>query len=143
MVDHLDVVRITTRATFPVVLIFAAEHIVNATEAPGEGFSGGLLVALAILLLYVGIGYREIEDSLPALSRWGVTTGLAIALGTGLLGFLTGRGFLGSASFHTELAGGNLHLSTAALFDLGIFFVVSSGALAIFRAVGTAKEEER
>lgn len=141
MARRLDVVRTTTRITFPVVLIFALEQVFHAGIAPGEGFSGGLLVALSILLLYVGMGAREVEPLLPRLSRWGAPLGLGVCLLTGLFGLLFRGNFLEGIAFDIQLLGRPLHLGTAFLFDFGIFLVVSGGALSIFRAVGRAEEE--
>ncbi|WP_373046842.1 MnhB domain-containing protein [Vulgatibacter sp.] len=138
---HCGIVTITTRLTFPVVLVFAAEHIINAATAPGEGFSGGLLTAMSILLLYVGLGYRRTEQLLPLFGRWGLVAGIALALGTALLGLFTDRGaFLASGGPHPKLLGETIYLTTHGLFDLAIFFTVSSGALNIFRALGARGE---
>lgn len=138
---RFDVVRTTTRITFPVVLIFALEQVFHAGVAPGEGFSGGLLVALSILLLYVGMGSREVDPLLPRLDTWGAPLGLGICLLTGVWGLGAHGHFLKGSAFDVHLFGRLLHLGTAFFFDLGIFLVVSGGALSIFRAVGRAEEE--
>lgn len=131
------VVRMTTRLTFPVVLVFAAEHMVNASSAPGEGFSGGLLTAMSILLLYVGVGYERVERELRVFGKWGLAAGIALALLAGFLGLATERrAFLASGGAHPEVLGAPIDLTTHALFDVAIFFVVASGALGIFRALG-------
>lgn len=140
MAENLDVVRTATRLTFPVVLIFSLEQVFHASVAPGEGFSGGLLVALSILLLYVGMGAREVDPLLPSLGSWGVPLGLSICLASGFWGLFTGGGFLQSSTAAWEVLGRPLHLGTAFLFDLGIFLLVASGALTVFRAIGQAEE---
>lgn len=138
---HPATLNVTTRLTFPVVLVFAAELIVNATVAPGEGFSAGVLTAMSVLLLYVGLGYGPVERELPFFGRWGLATGISLLLGSAVFGLFTERrSFLASAGPHSELFGETLHLTTHALFDLGIFFVVATGVIAIFRAIGRRKE---
>jgi len=134
------VLRTTTRLVFPVVLIFAGEHIINAATAPGEGFSGGLLTALSIVLLYVGMGYAPVERALPAFGRWGMVAGIGLVLATGLAGRVFRGSFLAHLGPTPTIGGEEIHLTTHALFDLGIFLVVSSGVLAIFRAVGQREE---
>jgi multisubunit Na+/H+ antiporter MnhB subunit len=138
--DTCGVIRTTTRLTFPVVLVFAGEHIVNASTAPGEGFSGGLLTALSILLLYVGLGYERVARDVPVYGRWGMIAGIALALTTGFIGVFTRNRFLASLGPHVDIAGETIDVTTHGLFDLAIFFVVSSGALAIFRAIGLREE---
>ena len=133
------VIRTTTRLAFPVVLIFAGEHIVNAPVAPGEGFSSGLLTALSVLLLYVGHGYERVATYLPVFGRLGLLGGIALALATGFLGLLNGA-FLASVGPKFRLAGETIHFTTHVLFDVAIFLIVSSGALAIFRAIGLRQE---
>lgn len=132
-------IRTTTRLTFPVVLVFAGEHIVNASIAPGEGFSGGLLTALSVLLLYVGVGYERTERDLPIFGRLGLLAGIALALVTGFVGLAKGA-FLSSFDPVLTLLASKVHVSTHLLFDLAIFLVVCSGALAIFRAIGAGEE---
>lgn len=138
--DTCGVIRTTTRLTFPVVLVFAGEHIVNAARAPGEGFSGGLLTALSVLLLYVGLGYDRVARDLPVFGRWGLVAGIGLALATGFLGVIAEDRFLASIGPHPKLGDETIDLTTHGLFDLAIFLVISSGALAIFRAIGLREE---
>lgn len=130
----------TTRLVYPVVLLFAGEHIVNAAQGPGEGFSAGLLVALAVLLLYVGLGYRPVARAVPAFGRWGTISGLGLVLLVGALGIVLGDGFLAGIGFDLRVGEETFHLSTHLLFDVAIFLVVASSALSMFRAIGLREE---
>jgi len=132
---RFDVVRTATVLTFPIVLIFAGSHIFNAHKLPGEGFSAGLLVALSIALLHVGVGYGQVERDLPRFVRWAMPLGLALALAVGLGGMIAGRAFLAHTFTHVVLWGEELVLSTSSLFDVAVFLSVAGGAHDITRAV--------
>ena len=68
------ILQVSSRLVFPVLLLFAAAHVVNADNSPGEGFSSGLLLGLAIVLLYVGLGVR------PSLTAAAPNDALALLL---------------------------------------------------------------
>jgi multisubunit Na+/H+ antiporter MnhB subunit len=106
---------------------------------PGEGFSAGLLVAVSILLLHIGLGYEAAEHRLPRGLRWALPAGLGLAVATGLWGLLQGRGFLTHAKVTLPFGNEHLSLSTSILFDVAIFLLVGGGAYQIFQILG--KEE--
>ncbi len=134
--NRFDVVRTTTTLTFPIVLMFAGSHIINASQLPGEGFSAGLLVALSVVLLHVGVGHAEVERDLPRYVRWAAPLGLGIALFVGLVGLGVHGSFLWHASVHVPLWSGEIKLSSTSLFDIAVFLVVAGGAHDISRAIG-------
>lgn len=127
---------------FPVVLVFSLEHLVHGTSQPGEGFSSGLLVALSIVLLYVGLGVREVDAEIPRLAHFGVTVGLSAMVAVSWLGVVGGDEALRMYGAEFSLGGVEGKLSTTLLFDAGVFLVLAGGATAIFRSVGLERDEE-
>ncbi|MEZ4596483.1 MAG: MnhB domain-containing protein [Chloroflexota bacterium] len=111
-------------------LIVAAAIIVKGYADVGDGFSAGVIVATALALRYVSLGWEVAERSLPILRRAPLmaTIGLLVALGTGFAGVLVGdppfthRPAPGEPVAHI----GTLELTTAVVFDLGVFLFVTA-----------------
>lgn len=113
-------------------LMVAAAIIVKGYSDVGDGFSAGVIVALAIALRYITLGPEITERSLPILRHAPVvaSSGLLIALAVGFAGVA-----LGDPPF-THYPGpgeqvitiGTLELITAVAFDVGVFLLVT-GAL--------------
>jgi multisubunit Na+/H+ antiporter MnhB subunit len=110
-------------------LMVAAAIIVKGYTDVGDGFSAGVIVALAISLRYVAWGTERAEESLPILRHAAVfsVVGLLIALAVGFMGVA-----FGDPPFtHQPPPGeevikiGTLELITAVAFDVGLFMLVT------------------
>ena len=111
-------------------LMVALALIVKGYTDVGDGFSAGVIVALAIALRYVAWGTERTERSLPVLRHAAAcaAAGLLVALGVGFSGVA-----LGEPPF-THVPGpgedvikiGTLELITAVAFDLGLFMLVTA-----------------
>lgn len=132
------ILQVSSRLVFPVLLLFAAAHVVNADNSPGEGFSSGLLLGLAIVLLYVGLGVRAVDRGMPRLARFGLVWGFSICVGLAILPLLLGDPFL----LTYGVTVGEHHLSTTLGFEFGIFLVLAGGTLDLFRSIGLQDDEE-
>ena len=122
---------IAPRLLGPAVM-FAAAIIVKGYADVGDGFSAGVIVALAIALRYIAFGSDGAERSLPILRHAPVVTaaGLLIGLTVGFLPVAAGDPPFthrpGPGAGVTEI--GQLELITAVAFDIGVFLLVC-GAL--------------
>jgi multisubunit Na+/H+ antiporter MnhB subunit len=126
-------------------LMVAAAIIVKGYTDVGDGFSAGVIVALAVALRYITLGRERTEAGLPVLRR-----APAIAAG-GLLAALTVGFFpvaLGEAPFtHFPRAGddvihiGTLELLTAVAFDLGLFLLVAGTLVMLVHQLADLVEE--
>ena len=94
-------------------------------DEPGGGFAAGVTVAIAFILQYMAGGARWVEERLRVLPvRW-IGGGLLIAVLTGAGAWLFGRPFLKSYYDYIELPVlGEVPLSSATLFDLGVLLLV-------------------
>lgn len=113
-------------------LAVALALIVKGYGDVGDGFSAGVIVALAVALRYLVLGVEEAERTLPVLRRAPAATvaGLLLSL---LVGFapvafgdppFTHRPRPGASVVHV----GTVELITPLLFDVGVFLLVT-GAL--------------
>jgi multisubunit Na+/H+ antiporter MnhB subunit len=127
-------------------LMVAAAIIVKGYTDVGDGFSAGVIVALAVALRYVTLGRERTEAGLPLLRH-----APAIAAG-GLLAALAVGFFpvaLGDAPFtHFPRAGeavihiGTLELLTAVAFDVGLFLLVAGTLVTLVHQVADLVEDE-
>jgi multicomponent Na+:H+ antiporter subunit B len=118
---------VAPRLLGPAVMVAAAIIVKGYTDV-GDGFSAGVIVALAISLRYVAFGTEGAERSLPILRHAPViaTGGLLLALADGF-----GPVLLGDPPFtHQPAPGahviklGTLELISAVVFDIGVFLLV-------------------
>jgi multisubunit Na+/H+ antiporter MnhB subunit len=109
-------------------------------DRPGDGFTAGVLVSLAIAFWYVVFGYEEIRARLFWLRpRLLLAGGLLLALVTGLLAAFPDGAFLGPAdwgkAWGLPLPPG-FYLSRAFLFEVAIGLTVLGSAAYILNVLG-------
>lgn len=121
-------VRTIARLLLAPSLVVAVAIMVKGYSDVGDGFSAGVIVALAVSLQYVASGARRAEAELPLLRRAPLVAGggLLLALAVGFFPVLTGKPIF----THWPPPGvhpitiGTLELLTAVVFDVGVFLLV-------------------
>ena len=133
---YLDVPAVLVRLLLPVGLAFALHLLLRGHNAPGGGFVAGLVVASVLVAQYMVSGTRWVEARARMRPKPWMGLGLLLALGTGLASLALDYPFLTShtALVHWPLLG-ELHLPSAALFDLGVFAVVVGSTLLLLTAL--------
>jgi multicomponent K+:H+ antiporter subunit A len=133
---YLLVPAVIARLMLPVALLAALYFLLRGHNEPGGGFVGGLVVSIALLMQYLVSGTRWVEARAELRpSRW-IAGGLLLAAGTGLGALALGFPFLTSHTAHLELPLlGEVHLPTAALFDIGVMAVVVGATLLILSSL--------
>ncbi|MEZ5171696.1 MAG: MnhB domain-containing protein [Acidimicrobiia bacterium] len=129
------------RATFHTILLFAVFIFFAGHNAPGGGFPAGLVAGSALVLRYVTYG----TDGLPRLApEFLCGFGLVLSAATGFGSWFLGGQFLESdiLEFHLP-AIGEVHMSTVAFFDLGVFFIVVGIVIGILTFLGREPEDAR
>jgi multisubunit Na+/H+ antiporter MnhB subunit len=123
--DVIDLVA--PRLLGPAVMVAAAIIVKGYTDV-GDGFSAGVIVALAISLRYIAFGSEGAERSLPILRHAPVAAaaGLLLALAVGFLPVAAGDPPFthepGPGEHVIKL--GTLELISAVAFDIGVFLLV-------------------
>jgi multicomponent K+:H+ antiporter subunit A len=132
--------------SLPLSLIIAVIHILYGHDQPGDGFTAGVIVGLAIAFWYVVFGYAEVKERL----RWlkpmvFISGGILLAIFSGILSASIKGNFLSNVDFGTlqniPLPVG-INLSTSLLFEVAIFLSVLGSISYILSALGHPRISE-
>lgn len=132
------VVVVAPRLLGPAVMVAAAIMVKGYTDV-GDGFSAGVIVALAVGLRYVAMGRERAERTLGITRHAHVVaaSGLLVALACGFGGLLVGA----PPFTHFPRPGepvthiGTLELTTAFGFDVGVFLLVTGALVTLIRSL--------
>lgn len=121
------------------IILTSLYILVAGHNAPGGGFIAGLMVSGGAVLLYLCFG-KPFSVNLPFNYRMLLPMGLSCALGTGLAGAILGDPFLTHAFGHVDVPFfGDWELTSASVFDFGVFLVVIGTCLTIILNIGENK----
>ena len=138
--------RVAASVVLPVALVFTIYIFMRGHNQPGGGFIAGLITSVALVLQFMALGQAKAEAMLQAhggrlFVRW-IGMGLSFAGLTGVGAFIWGRPFMTSAHGHPSVPLlGELPLASAALFDLGVYFVVVGATLLTISVLGSVSRE--
>lgn len=127
----------TARAIMPLTLVFSVYLLMRGHNAPGGGFVGGLVAAVAFALASLANGVGTARRALRVDPHLLMAVGLTLALGSGLAGLLLGDAFLTGywAELPLPVIG---KVGTPLAFDLGIYLTVMGVALTMLFALEEA-----
>ena len=133
------VLSTVTRLLSPLLLVFSVFVLLRGHNEPGGGFIGGLLAAIAFILLAKAEGVVAGRQALRVWPLSMAAMGLSASIIAGLWGIVTGGGFLqGIWPFIEVLADGSksgLAVGSVLLFDIGVYLVVIGSITGIYLAL--------
>jgi multicomponent Na+:H+ antiporter subunit B len=141
------VVRVVARMLVGPSIMVAAALIVKGYAEVGDGFGAGVVVSLAIALIYLALGGAGAESALPML-RHGpklAVGGLLLALASGFFPLLLGD----PPVSHRPAPGehvvkiGALELFTPLVLDIGVFLLVVGVLTVLLHNMARPGDEER
>ena len=140
-------IHLAVYLVFPLALVLAAVQILFGASQPGDGFTAGVIVSLAVALLYIVFGYEETKRRLPWLRPMLLLeSGILLVIANGVLAALITGSFLAPVDFgellHLPLPTG-VHLSTATFFEVGICLAVLGSAALIIDTLGRPKDADQ
>ncbi|APA86972.2 monovalent cation/H+ antiporter subunit A [Paraburkholderia sprentiae WSM5005] len=140
--SHPLMLAILARLMLPLTVLVAVFVFLRGHNLPGGGFIASLIISIALLLQYVASGVLWTESRIRVNYRALAGIGLLIAATTGLGSFAFGRPFLTSAFGHLHVPLiGEIELSTAMLFDLGVMGAVVGTTLTIVSHLGVRDKD--
>jgi multicomponent Na+:H+ antiporter subunit A len=137
------VLDVSVRVLYPSIMVLSLFFLFAGHNQPGGGFVGGLAAAAAISLRYVAGGLSAVRRSFR-LDPWTILgTGLAVSVTVAIIPLLFGGAVLEHATLklHPPLLG-EVKVTSALPFDIGVYLVVIGLALMIFEAFGEDLDAE-
>lgn len=130
-------VDVTVQIVFPAALVLSLYFLFAGHNQPGGGFVGGLVAGAALALRYVARGYPAVQAVVPVPPPVVAGIGLLVALGTAAVPLVLGDEVLESAKAAPELPVlGTVNLTSALVFDTGVYLVVVGLVMAVLDAFG-------
>ncbi|WLF83818.1 monovalent cation/H+ antiporter subunit A [Moraxella sp. ZY210820] len=136
--------RVTASWLLPIALVASLYIFLRGHNLPGGGFIAGLITAMAMVIQYIALGQDRAERLFRAKSGrlyeiW-IGAGLSIAGLTGIASWFWGRPFLtsGHTHVHPPLLG-DMHLASAALFDVGVYLTVVGATMLLISVLGDSR----
>ena len=131
------IVDVTARIVVQSALVLSLYLLFAGHIQPGGGFIGGLVAGAGVALAYVAGGLDQVR-ALTRLSPWTVLGGgLLVAAGAALVPALAGGAALGHDYVEWDLPLlGHVKLTSALVFDTGVYAVVVGMVLMAFEALG-------
>ncbi|MDK8881310.1 Na+/H+ antiporter subunit A [Corynebacterium striatum] len=136
-------VDVATRLLFPSMIALSLYFYFSGHNAPGGGFAGGLVAALALILRYLAGGRAELEEALPIDGGRTMGTGLLISVGSVVVPLAFNHPPLTTG--YTKVAVpliGDVSLPSALVFDAGVYLIVVGLTLYILNSLGGKLDEE-
>jgi len=133
--------------SLPVSMMIATVHIMYGHDQPGDGFTAGVIISLALGFWYVVFGYHQVKQRLTWLRpNLFVGSGLLLAVLVATTAALITGSFLGHVDFGQRIGlplPEGFHLGTSFLFEVSICLVVLGSASYMLDTLGHPGEEER
>ncbi len=135
--------RIVAQLVLPFALLVALSQLFYGGEAPGDGFTAGVISGLGITLWYVVFGYQEAQRRLGWLKpRYLIGSGLLLVILNAAAPMLSNLPFAAHVNFDQIYLPANLHLSTTFIYETGIFLTVLGCTSTVMEAITYPKEIE-
>jgi multicomponent K+:H+ antiporter subunit A len=127
---------------YPLGILLSAHFFMRGHNLPGGGFIAGLVLVLALLLVWIGQSRGRIAEQADARPLHIMAWGIALATLTGMASLALSHPFLTSSTPHLTLPLlGEIHLPSATLFDAGVWLAVVGASLVLlertYRLVST------
>lgn len=126
------ILQTTSRLLQPLLLMFSVFLLLFGHNAPGGGFSGGLMAASAFALHTIAFDVAAAREALRVSPRQLIYIGLSMAVFSGMISLTMGKPFMTSIWASIPLGQfGKLDVGTPLLFDLGVYSAVCGVTLLI------------
>ena len=139
--DVMQRVLLITTSYF--VLAFSFYLVVAGHNNPGGGFIGGLTTACALAFIYLVFDREKTNEFFRFTFPGLISLGLLLSLGTGAIGFFINDAYLTQYFDYFDVPFfGEVELTTALPFDLGIYFVVVGAAMVIMLNIAADEDDQ-
>jgi multisubunit Na+/H+ antiporter MnhB subunit len=127
----------TVRMVFDAMLVFSVYLLFAGHNQPGGGFVGGLVASGAVALRYIAGGIDDVRNLLRVPPWMFLSAGLLLAAGTALASVLFGGAALDQDAVEWTLPLlGKVKVTSATVFDSGVYLIVVGLILMVFESLG-------
>jgi NADH:ubiquinone oxidoreductase subunit 5 (subunit L)/multisubunit Na+/H+ antiporter MnhA subunit/multisubunit Na+/H+ antiporter MnhB subunit len=155
--DTSDGIHLMAYVMLPIAMIIGFSHVLFGHDGPGDGFTAGVIISLAMAIWYMVFGYEMSRARLAWFNRHGtIGVGLSLAVvNATLVGLLTGNfaghlnygekifSFLGlPESLLKLLVVDGVAFTSSLVFEIAICLTVVGAATLILDAVGHPRDME-
>ncbi|GGG10486.1 putative antiporter subunit mnhB2 [Lysinibacillus alkalisoli] len=134
------ILRTVTKAVIFIILTLGVYLFFAGHHSPGGGFIGGLVLASAIVLLYLANDIETVHKGLPFNFKKVAAIGVLLATGTAMVSIFFNRPFLTQVATYIELPLlGKTSFSSVTLFEAGVALTVVGTVVTIILSIS---EEE-
>ena len=130
----------------PLAFVLGITHIMYGHDQPGDGFTAGVIISLAIALWYMLFGYHKTRRNLAWLNRnTMIASGLTLAVLNALGGLVFGSGLLAVVDYGKMLGlplPPGFSLTSSFLFEVAICLTVMGAATLILDNLGHPREDD-
>lgn len=138
--------HILAYAILPLAFILGITHMMYGHDQPGDGFTAGVIISLAIALWYMLFGYYETRRKLAWLNRnTMIAIGLSLAALNALGGLIFGGGLLAPVNYGKMLGlplPPGFALTNSFMFEVAICLTVMGAATLILDNLGHPREDD-
>ncbi|PWA12578.1 Na(+)/H(+) antiporter subunit B [Pueribacillus theae] len=130
------ILQTVSRVVVFIILTMGVYLFLSGHHKPGGGFIGGLVLASALVLLYLAFDIETVHKGLPVDFKLIAAFGALLAVGTGLGSFLFNVPFLSQTIAYVNLPFfGRTELSTVLLFEAGVALAVVGVVITIILSI--------
>ncbi len=128
---HNLVLRVTSKALIPPIMVFALYVQFHGDFGPGGGFQAGVIMSAAIILYALVFGIDAAKQAIPpAIARLLASLGVLLYISVGIASLFLGGNYLDyTVLAKTQIAGQHLGIL---LVELGVGITVFSVMLLIY-----------
>lgn len=119
------ILKTVTKVVVFIILTMAIYLFFSGHYSPGGGFIGGLVLASAIVLMYLVTDIETVHKGMPFDFKKIAAIGVLMATGTGFASVLFGEDFLTQAAIKVQFPFiGEKELASVILFEAGVAMTV-------------------
>ena len=135
--------RTMAQIILPFAFIVALTQLAYGGDAPGDGFTAGVISGLGVALYYIVFGYHDSQERLGnwLKPRLLIGAGVLLVILNAIFPLLVGGAFLEHLSLDVTLPA-NLHISSTLVYETGIMLSVLGSISMVMEAIAYPKEVE-
>ncbi|MGE7625159.1 Na(+)/H(+) antiporter subunit B [Viridibacillus sp. NPDC096237] len=130
------ILRTVTKIVVFIILTLSVYLFFSGHYSPGGGFIGGLVLASAIVLLYLTSDIETVHKGMPFDFKLVAALGVLIATGTGFASVIFGKDFMTQAATKMNLPiFGETEFASVVLFEAGVAMTVIGVVVTIILSI--------